>query len=293
MRYMEIPIRAEGSLDYIQRESGESCSFGAGELCSSKSVKLETYLLDTPAEKIRIKKRPMILICPGGAYEKLSYREGEPVAIHFLNQGYQSCVLRYSVAPARHPAPLLEIGSAMKLIHENAKDWQVDTEKIILAGFSAGAHLAASLGVFWNREALSESLHVMQKQLRPAGMILSYPVISSEESISHRGSFENLLGERYTELKDQLSIEKQVTKDTPPCFIWHTLDDKTVPVENSFLLMSALKRAGVSAELHVFPEGEHGLSLADRKVERPDGSGMNRQCGQWMELACAWLETIL
>lgn len=272
MRYMEIPIRAEGSRDY---------------------VKLETYLLDTPEEKIMTKKRPMILICPGGGYEKLSYREGEPVAVHFLDQGYHACVLRYSVAPARHPAPLLEIAGAMKVIHDNGADWQVDADKVILTGFSAGAHLAASLGVFWNRKGLHEALSVTAQELKPAGMILCYPVISSEKGISHQGSFENLLGERYPELSEELSIEKQVTKDTPPCFIWHTLDDDTVPAENSFLMVSALKRAGVPAELHVFPRGEHGLSLADKKVERADGSGVNEQCAQWMGLALRWLKTIL
>lgn len=272
MRYIEIPIQAEGSGDY---------------------VKLETYLLDTPVEKIMIKKRPMILICPGGGYERLSYREGEPVAVQFLNQGYHACVLRYSVAPSRHPAPLLEIAGAMKVIHDNAADWQVDTDKIILTGFSAGAHLAATLGVFWNRERLCEALHVTAFQLKPAGMILCYPVITSEKGLSHEGSFENLLGERFSELAEELSVEKRVTKDTPPCFIWHTLDDDTVPVENSFLMVSALKRAGVPAELHVFPKGEHGLSLAGETVERADGSGLNEQCEQWMGLAFAWLRTIL
>lgn len=272
MRYMEIPIRAEGSRDY---------------------VRLQAYLLDTPVDKIMIKMRPMILICPGGGYEKLSYREGEPVAVQFLNQGYHACILRYSVAPAAHPTPLLEIGSAMKVIHDNAKDWQVDTGKIILAGFSAGVHLAASLGVFWNRSHLFEPLHVPAQKLRPAGMILCYPVITSESGISHRGSFANLLGERFHELAEEMSIEKQVTKDTPPCFIWHTLNDATVPVENSFLLVSALKQAGVSAELHVFPKGEHGLSLAGRTVERADGSGLNEQCEQWIRLAFVWLKTIL
>lgn len=272
MRYMEIPIQAEGSRDY---------------------VKLETYLLDTPVEKIMIKKRPMILICPGGGYEKLSYREGEPVAVRFLNQGYHACVLRYSVAPARYPAPLLEIARAMKMIYDNATEWQVDTEKIILTGFSAGAHLAALLGVFWNRKQLCGSLHVTAQELKPAGMILCYPVITSKKGLSHEGSFENLLGERLSELSEEVSIEKQVTKDTPPCFIWHTLDDHTVPVENSFLMVSALKRAGVPAELHIFPKGEHGLSLAGETVERADGSGINEQCGQWIRLALSWIGTIL
>lgn len=272
MRYMEIPIQVKGSGDY---------------------VKLETYLLDTPVEKIMIKKRPIVLICPGGAYRKLSFREGEPLAIHFLNQGYHACVLRYSVAPARYPVALLEIASAMKLIHENAKDWQVDTDKIILQGSSAGAHLAASLGVFWNQKWLKEAVATESWQLKPAGMILSYPVITSEEGVLNEESFNNLLGEKKEELREKLSLEKQVTKDTPPCFIWHTLNDGTVPVENSLLMTAALKKAGVPTELHIFPDGEHGLSLASPVVERADGSGVNKQCGQWIELADAWIRTIL
>lgn len=271
MRYMEIPIQVEGSGDY---------------------VKLETYILDTPVEKIKVKKRPMIIICPGGGYERVSFREGEPIAIHFLNQGYHACILRYSVAPVRYPVSLLEIGSVMKLIHEHAKDWRVDTDKIIVQGSSAGAHLAASLGVFWNQSWLSDTLGVPSEKLRPAGMILNYPVITSEEGIAHSGSFENLLGDKVDELKEKLSLEKHVTKDTPQCFIWHTLDDETVPVENSFLMASALKNAGVPVELHVFPKGIHGLSLADSVNAKADGSCVNEQCAQWVSLADVWFKMI-
>lgn len=272
MKYTEIPIRVDGSREY---------------------VKLETYLLDTPIEKIMTKKRPMIIICPGGAYEKLSFREGEPIAIHFLNQGYHACVLRYSVAPAKYPAALLELASVMKLIHENAEEWQVDTDHIIVQGSSAGAHLAASLGVFWNQDWIAQELNAKKEALRPAGLMLSYPVITSEEHILNQRSFENLLGERFEELREEMSLEKQVTNDTPPCFIWHTLKDATVPVENSFLMVSALKKAGVSAELHVFPEGEHGLSLASPLVERADGSGVEKQCQAWITQADAWIEQLL
>ncbi|MEQ3268913.1 hypothetical protein AAA092_02370 [[Clostridium] scindens] len=119
MRYMEIPVRTD---------------------CSQPYARLETYILDTPADKIRIARRPMVIICPGGGYEKLSYREGEPLAIHFMNQGYHACVLRYSVVPSRYPAALLELGMAMKLIHEHAQDWHVDTDKT-----SCTVHLQAAI----------------------------------------------------------------------------------------------------------------------------------------------------
>lgn len=271
MKYTEIPIQVEGS---------------------GEGVKLETYLLDTPTEKIRIKKRPMIVICPGGGYGKLSYREGEPIALHFMNQGYHACVLRYSIAPARYPAALLELGTVMKILNVHAQEWNVDAERIILLGSSAGAHLAASLGVFWNKEWLFKKLDTTAEVLKPAGMILSYPVITSDAKLGHLPSFHNLLGEQFEELKDEVSIEKQVSKDTPATFLWHTMSDQTVPVENSFLMAAALKKAGVSAELHVFPKGEHGLSLASPNVERADGSGLQKQCEAWIDLADTWLESL-
>lgn len=272
MRYMELPVRVEGSQDY---------------------ARLETYLLDTPTEKIKIQKRPMIVICPGGAYEKVSFREGEPLAVHFLNQGYHACVLRYSVVPSRYPTALLELATAMKMICEHADDWQVDTEHIILQGSSAGGHLAACLGAFWNRGWISDELDMPKEWLRAAGILLSYPVITSREGLLNQKSFENLLGERFLELREELSLENQVTKEMPLCFMWHTLDDNTVPVENSFLLATALKNAGVAAELHVFPKGAHGLGLASPLVERPDESGVNEHCAQWIALADAWIKTIV
>lgn len=272
MRYIEVSIAGEGSLE---------------------ESRLEAYLLDTPVEKIAIQKRPVVVICPGGGYRKLSYREGEPIAIHFLNRGYHACVLQYSVAPARFPTQLLELGRTMKLLHEHAEEWQIDTERIVLLGSSAGAHLAASLGVFYREEWLLEKLQTTEEVLRAKGMILSYPVISSEEKDGHLPSFDHLLGDRFDELRNLVSIEKQVNAYTPPAFLWHTLNDPTVPVENSFLMTAALKQAGVPAELHVFPDGEHGLSLASEPVRRADGRGVQAACSKWIELADTWLLTLL
>ncbi len=271
MRYVEIPVQTEGSEPY---------------------AKMETYILDTPSEKIAVKKRPMVVICPGGAYEKLSYREGEPLALHFMNRGYHACVLRYSVAPARYPTALLELGTVMKLIHEHAQEWCVDPDRIILSGSSAGAHLAALLGVLWKEEWLCEKLGAAKEVLRARGMLLSYPVITAEEGIGHLPSFHNLLGERFDELKDTVSIEKQVDEDTPPAFLWHTLTDATVLVENSLMMLTALNRAGVSGELHVFPEGEHGLSLATEEVRRADGTGVQKACASWIDLADRFMESL-
>ncbi len=264
MIYKEIPIKTDGSME---------------------SAKLKVYIQDTPGDTLRykIKKRPMIFICPGGGYYKVSYREGEPLAMHFLGKGYHACVLEYSVAPARFPVHLFEVEDALKVVWDHADDWKVDTSKIFLHGASAGGHLAASYGVFYNDSW-------MKYHIKPAGILLSYPVITSDVRYGHMDSFYNLLGERFEELKDKMSLEHQVNDTTPPTFIWHTLTDETVPVENSLLMLQALKNAGISAELHVFPEGEHGLSLANYLVGRDDGSGVSKTCSEWINLADTWIK---
>ena len=264
MKYLEIPIEVNGSVE---------------------DARLETYILDTPVEKIQIKKRPMIVICPGGGYEKLSYREGEPIAMQFLAKGYHACVLRYPVAPGRYPVPLLELGQVMRIIHSHAEEWRVNTDQIIVSGSSAGGHLAGMLGVFWSRQWLADMLETESKVLRPAGMRLCYPVITSDEAQGHLPSFGNLLGEQFEEDKDKLSLEKQVTDDTPPAFLWHTATDGTVPVANSMRMAEALIECGVPGELHIYPEGVHGLSLASEQVRRADGSGVEEVCQSWIDLA--------
>lgn len=208
---------------------------------SLADARLCTYILDD-SDSIAIEKRPMMLICPGGGYEHTSDREAEPLAMHFLSIGYHVAVLRYSVAPAVYPTALLEAAASMKLIHEHAKEWHVDTDKIVVQGSSAGGHLAACLAMFWHTKWLAEMADVTNDILKPAAMLLNYPVITSGE-YAHRGSFKQLLGGNETEeLLELLSLEKQVTEHTPPAFIWHTYTDQSVPVQNSLLLIGAMKK---------------------------------------------------
>lgn len=250
------------------------------------------YILDTPGEKLFIQKRPLVILCPGGGYERTSFREGEPIAMYFLGKGYHVAILRYSTAPAVFPAALLELGRTMSLIHENAENWKVDEKQIFVQGCSAGGHLAGCLGVMWQEPFLAEQLHVKAELLRPAGLLLCYPVISSKEGVAHQGSFRALLGEACEEKKDSLSLEERVTEHMPPCFLWHTFADATVPVENSLLMAGALHRFGVRTELHIFQEGIHGLGAADELSRRPDGSGVQEECQCWTELAYRWMEGI-
>lgn len=254
---------------------------------------LYTYILDNSVEMRPNRKRPVIVICPGGGYTMTSDRESEPIAMQYLARGYHAVILRYSVAPARYPLALLQLAKSVAYLREHAEEFHIDTAKIILQGFSAGAHLAASLGVFWKEQFISEVLHTETEIMRPNGMILSYPVISSGK-FAHTGSFEALLGADSSdpEKRKKQSLEFQVTTDTPPTFLWHTVTDDCVPVENSLLFFEALHKYKVPVELHLYPTGVHGLSLANEETSHEDGGCIQSECQSWMELACTWIRNL-
>ena len=161
---------------------------------------IETYFWQESEELYPGQKRPVIVICPGGAYCMTSDREAEAIAVRFMGMGYHAVVLRYSVAPARYPVALRQLAKTVALLRENSDKWHIEKNKIIVSGFSAGGHLAASLGVFWNTEELAGITGMENERIRPNGMILNYPVITSGKA-GHEESFRNLLGDRYEELK--------------------------------------------------------------------------------------------
>ncbi len=239
------------------------------------------------------KDLPCVLICPGGGYGFTSPREAEPVAGAYNREGFHALILHYRVAPHRHPQPLLDLSNTLALLRRNAGDLGVDPGRIYVCGFSAGGHLTASLGVHWNKPWLRNEICDKDGLNRPDGLILSYPVITSGAH-AHRGSFDNLLGEgEQGDLLDLMSLENQAGPQTPPTFIWHTADDQAVPVENSFLFAGALKEASVPFELHIYPSGPHGLSLATEETdESGDGSMTIPHVANWLELSARWLRTL-
>ena len=254
---------------------------------------LYTYFLDSSIEMRPNEKRPVILMCPGGGYEMTSDREAEPMAMQFLAMGYHVAVLRYSVCPVRYPAALLQVAESVLYLKEHADEYHIDPEKIVVQGCSAGGHLAANYGIAWNSPFLTKLMGMENdpEQLCVAGLLLCYPVITSGEK-AHEESFRNLLGEQYEEKKEELSLENQVTPDTPPTFLWHTATDETVPVENSLYFFQACLQQGVSAELHIYPVGGHGLSLANEETCRANGIGVQKECQSWIGLAQTWLKKI-
>lgn len=246
---------------------------------------LTAYVLSDPLQVGR--KRPAVLICPGGGYELCSPREQEPVAMRFLAAGYQAFVLEYSVAPAKYPMALDEASMAVAMIRESAEKWSVAEDKIAVCGYSAGGHLAGHLATCWADECLAR----FRGQNRPNAAILCYPVITAGK-YAHQGSFRYLLPDpQDTAMRETVSLEKRVSDKTPPVFLWHTVEDASVPVENSLLMAEALQRAKVPFELHIYPQGGHGLSLANPEV-----------CGEikefyphvatWMPLAIEWLDQL-
>lgn len=256
---------------------------------SGKDVCLETYILGDVMDGARNRKTPLVLICPGGGYAMTSNREAEPIALQFNSMGYQAAVLRHSCAPAVYPTALCELAQSVKLIREHAEEWSVNAEKIIVMGFSAGGHLAASYGVFWNESWLTEKMQCDKQLLKPNGLVLCYPVISSKEEIAHQDSIKNLLGESYPEMKEQVSLEDKVGKHTPKTFLWHTFTDPVVPFWNSFRFAEALGKAGVPMEYHLYPQGGHGLSLANEQTANEEGKGVEKVCQSWVPLLRSWM----
>jgi PelA/Pel-15E family pectate lyase len=214
-----------------------------------------------------------VIVCPGGGYRTLaSDHEGKQVAEWLNGLGITAFVLQYRVGPRyRHPAPLQDGQQALRLARSRAVDFGIDPTRVGVVGFSAGGHLAATLGTDAAEGA------------RPDFMILAYPVISFAAPFAHKGSVQSLLGDAPApKLLEELSSERRVTSKTPPTFLFHTADDASVPVENSLSFYQALRAAGVSAELHVFPHGRHGVGLA------PGDPVLS----QWPKLCAAWLQAM-
>lgn len=207
-----------------------------------------------------------IVVCPGGGYGGLAAHEGPDYARWLNQQGVSAFVLKYRLGSAgyRHPAMLQDAARAVRLVRHRAADWKVDPQRVGIMGSSAGGHLASTLVTHFDGGRPQANDPVERLSSRPDLGILCYAVITMGE-FTHQGSRRNLLGDAPTEaLITLLSNERQVSPETPPCFVWHTWEDQAVPVENSLQFAAALRRAGVPFDLHIYQQGRHGIGLADK-----------------------------
>lgn len=216
----------------------------------------------TSVEVSRCRKKPAILIIPGGGYSHVSAREAEPVAIRFAARGYAPFILRYSCAPCAFPVQLREAAMAMRYIRDKAADYEVNPAMVAATGFSAGGHLCGLLGMMYDAPEVADI--GVAGTIRPNALGLCYPV-AVEWGATHEGTFENISGGDRA-LRKRLSLDSLVRPDMPPVFLWHTRSDEAVPVRNSLVLAQKLDEAGIDFSAHIYRSGKHGLSTADAMV---------------------------
>jgi acetyl esterase/lipase len=206
-----------------------------------------------------------VVVCPGGGYGGLGGwpHEGIAVGEWMKQRGVAAFVLKYRCAPYRHPAPLQDVQRAMRTVRARAKEWGVDPQRVGVVGFSAGGHLASTVSTHYDDGDPKAEDPIDRARCRPDFAVLCYPVITLEPPYAHMGSRKNLLGDNPDEkLVQSLCNDTQVTKDTPPTFLFHTNADDGVLPENSILYYMALRKAGVPAELHIYEKGKHGIGIA-------------------------------
>ncbi len=221
-----------------------------------------------------------VVVCPGGGYNHRADHEGEPVGRWLNSLGIAAFVLDYRVSPYRHPAPLQDAQRAIRMVRHQAETWRIDPRRIGILGFSAGGHLAISAATIFDDGDASSDDPIQRQSCRPDAFISCYAVVTLDSRYHHGGSRRALLGETPPQsLISELSLHARVTDRTPPAFIWHTAEDKSVPVQNSLMLAHALGDRGVPFSLHVFPKGNHGMGLA---ASNPIVSAWTQLCADWL-----------
>jgi acetyl esterase/lipase len=225
-----------------------------------------------------------MVICPGGGYAHLAAHEGKDYALWFNESGIAGFVLKYRLGSSgyHHPAMLQDAARAMRTVRARAAEWGIDTKRIGIIGSSAGGHLASTLMTHFDAGQPDAKDVIERASSRPDVGILCYPVITFGE-FAHGGSRENLLGKTPSpELIELLSNERQVTKETPPCFIWSTEEDKVVPVENTMMFGAALRKAKVPFDMHIYQKGPHGIGLGSRDWTPDKRHPWTADCLYWL-----------
>ena len=257
---------------------------------TNKNITLDCYLYEPVGELPTLNTRPAVVVCPGGGYYICSNREADPIAMSYLGAGYHTFLLRYSIEEeAVYPNSLVDLCHAMKIIRDHAEEWGVKKDEIAVCGFSAGGHLAASLGVHYTEERIQKASGCTVEEIKPNALILVYPVISTSW-MENSGHLARIIGDGDNEqtYKD-LNLHTCVNKDTPPSFLAHTFRDRAVPVTDSLKFATALDENKIPFELHVFPNGGHGMGLANHLTP---GGGYDPSFAEWMGLSQRWLDRL-
>ncbi|MGX1929616.1 alpha/beta hydrolase [Flagellimonas sp. 2504JD4-2] len=250
-----------------QRETNEKETQNIDDILWIENVQEPTLEIYLPAKRNATGKA--MIICPGGGYQGLAYDwEGADVAKWLNSIGIAAFALKYRLPGSKsliekNKAPLQDAQRAIRLVRHHAKKWNIDENQIGIMGFSAGGHLASTLGTHYDTKNAFKPDEIDQLSARPDFMILVYPVITMDGKYTHMGSRENLIGKNAKEeLVAEYSNELHIDENTPPTFLVHSTDDEAVPVENSLLFYQSLKKNKVYSEMHIYPEGGHGYGLA-------------------------------
>lgn len=228
-----------------------------------------------------------IVILAGGGYCMRSDYEDDGYARFLAENGYTAFTVSYRVAPYQFPLPLLDARRAVRTVRFYADKFGIDKNKVAIMGSSAGGHLAAMLSTYFEPIEFENIDKIDKEDFIPNYQILCYPVITlSETDIMHMGSAHNLLGDRLEKMGKTLSPNLIVSEKTPPAFIWHTFFDNSVNVKNSLIYAESLKNFNIPTEMHIFPDGRHGLGLA------LGDDGISRHVNEWADLLLKWLEYI-
>lgn len=260
----------------------------------NKEIYMDAYIADPIPNLIR----KAVLVIPGGGYGCVCMtREGEPIAMAFMPYGYNAFVLHYSHADNDDrvfPTQLIQASKAIKYIKDHAQEYLVDPEQVFAVGFSAGGHLAGSLGIMWHKQEIYDELDMPYGYNKPTGVMLIYPVVTGVEEFGHFSSFTNLLGEEKPcmEKLEMCSLEKNVDSRACPAFILHTADDQLVNVQNSLVLAQAYANADMKFELHVYPKGSHGVALGNKITKCSVDDWENPAIAKWIENAVMWADSI-
>ncbi|WP_250278037.1 alpha/beta hydrolase [[Clostridium] colinum] len=230
---------------------------------NENSCQIDAYIVEDEIDDKKI--RGAMVILAGGGYG-LCATEGEKMARWLNFFGVNAFVLRYRVAPYKHPVPLIDAKRAIRYVRYNAEKFNIDPNKVGIIGFSAGGHLAGCVAEFFDKFEQDNKDDIDKLSAKPDLAVLCYPVVSLCESYAHQGSANNLVGEDM-ELRKMLSLEKNVREDMPEMFLWHTLEDTAVSAINTLELGIALKNKNVPYSLHIFNKGEHGSVLAENIEE--------------------------